>query len=112
MLVKLLIHLLVTASLIFFIARHIKGVEVDSWWAALCGAVALGLINALLLPMVTFLTLPFTLMTFGLSLLVIHACLFKYSAALVSGFRLNGFMPAVYGSILLTLSDLVLAIFF
>lgn len=111
MLTSILIHLLLTAALILVIARQVKGVEVDSWWAALWGAVALGLINVILYPVVAFLTLPFTLLTFGLFLLVIHACLFKFSAAIVSGFRVNGFVPALYGSILLTLFDLVLSVF-
>ena len=111
MLTQLLIHLLITSVLILVIARQVQGVEVDSWWAALCGAVVLGLINVILYPVVAFLTLPFTIITFGLFLLVIHACLFKCSAAIVSGFRVNGFVPALYGSILLTLFDLVLSIF-
>lgn len=111
MLVELLIHLLLTSLLILVIANQVKGVEMDSWWAALCGAVALGLINMLLLPLVTFVTLPFTILTFGLFLFVLHACMFKFSAAIVSGFRVNGFVPALYGSILLTVFDLGVSIF-
>lgn len=111
MLLELTIHLLLTSILILVIARQVKGVEVDSWWAALCGAVALGVINVLLFPLVAFITLPFTLVTFGLFLLVIHACLFKCSAAIVSGFRVNGFVPALYGSILLTVFDLMISVF-
>jgi putative membrane protein len=111
MLVELLIHLLLTSILILVIANQVKGVEVDSWWAALCGAIALGLINTLLFPVVAFLTLPFTFLTFGLFLFVLHTCMFRFSAAIVSGFRVNGFVPALYGSILLTLFNLVLSIF-
>lgn len=111
MLTDLLIHLLLTSILILVIARQVKGVEVDSWWAAFCGALALGVINTLLLPVVTFVTLPFTILTFGLFLFVLHACMFRFSAAIVSGFRVNGFVPALYGSILLTLFDLVISVF-
>jgi len=111
LLTGLLIHLLLTSVLILVIARQVKGVEVDSWWAALLGAMALGLINVILYPVVTFITLPFTIITFGLFLFVIHACMFKFSAAIVSGFRVNGFVPALYGSILLTLFDLLISIF-
>lgn len=109
--VELAIHLLLTSILILVIANRVKGVEVDSWWAALLGAVALGLINAILLPVVTLVTLPFTLLTFGLFLFVLHACMFRFSAILVDGFRVNGFVPALYGSILLTLFDLIISIF-
>jgi len=111
MLTELLIHLILSSLLILFIARQIKGVEVDSWWAALCGAMVLGLINVLLLPVITLVTLPFTILTFGLFLFVLHACMFRFSAAVVSGFRVNGFVPALYGSILLTLFDLVISLF-
>lgn len=54
---------------------------------------------------------PLTIRTFGLFLFVIHAFMLKLSASIVSGFRANGFVPALYGSILLTLMDLVLSIF-
>jgi len=108
---SLLIHLLLTCILILMIDRQVKGVEVDSWWAALCGAVVLGLLNVVLLPVVTLVTLPFTLVTFSLFLFVLHACRFRFSAAIVAGFRVNGFVPALYGSILLTLFDLVISVF-
>ena len=111
MLTELLVHLVLTSILILVIANQVKGVEVDSWWAAVCGAAALGVINALLYPIVAFVSLPFTLLTFGLFLFVIHACMFKFSAVLVGGFRVNGFVPALYGSILLTLFDLLISIF-
>ena len=109
--IELLVHLILTSIVILIIADQLKGIEVDTWWTALCAAVALGVINALLLPVVTLVTLPFTILTFGLFLLVLHACMFKFSAAMVSGFRVNGFLPALYGSILLTLFDLVVSIF-
>ena len=111
MLTELLIHLLLTSVLILFIAKQVKGVEVDSWWAALYGALALGVLNTLLLPLVTFITLPFTILTFGAFLLVIHACMFGFAASIVKGFRVNGFIPALYGSILLTLLDLLISLF-
>jgi len=108
---SLLIHLLLTCILILMIDRQVKGVEVDSWWAALCGAVVLGLLNVVLLPVVTLVTLPFTLVTFSLFLFVLHACRFRFSAAIVAGFRVNGFVPALCGIILLTLFDLVISVF-
>jgi len=102
-LVEILIHLLLTSILILIIANQVKGIEVDSLWAALCGAAALVVINVILFPVVAFITLPFTILTLGLFLFIIHACMFKFSAAIVSGFRVNGFVPALYGSILLNL---------
>lgn len=103
----ILIHLLITSLLVMFVAYMIKGIEVDSWLAALCGAVVLGIINVVVYPVVVFLTLPFTFLTLGLFLLVIHALMFKLAAGLVRGFRVRGFLPAVFGSIALTLMNLV-----
>ena len=111
MLIELLVHLILTTILILIIANQVKGIEVDTLWAAICGAVALGLINVILFPLVALITLPFTILTFSLFLLVIHACLFKFSVAIVPGFRVNGFVPALYGCILLTLFDLLFSIF-
>ena len=111
MLTELIIHLLLTSILILIIAKQVKGIEVDSSWAAICGAVVLGVINVLLFPVAAFVILPFTILTFGLFLLVIHACLFKFSVAIVSGFHVNGFVPALYGIILLTIFDLIVSIF-
>ena len=73
---SLLIHLMLSSIVILVIARKMKGVEVDSWWAAFCGAVTLGVINAILYPVAAFITLPFTVVTFGLFLLILHACMF------------------------------------
>lgn len=110
MLVEILIRLVLTSIFILIIAKQLKGVEVDSWWTAICGATAFGLINAILFPVVAFITLPFTIITFGLFLFILHACMFKFSAAIVSGFQVNGFVPALYGSILLTLFNLVVSV--
>ena len=111
MLFDLLLHLILTSLLILFIAQQVKGIQVNSWWTAICGATVLGLINTILFPVVSFLLLPFTIITLGLFLLIIHAMLFYLSASLVAGFQVNGFVPALYGSILLTLFNLVLSIF-
>ena len=111
MLVEILIHLILTSIFMLIIAKQLKGVEVDSWWTAICGATALGLINAILFPVVAFITLPFTIITFGLFLFILHACMFKFSAVIVSGFQVNGFVPALNGSILLTLFNLVVSVF-
>jgi len=62
----------------------------------------LGIVNALIRPLLVFLTLPITILTLGLFLLVINALLLKLAAALVPGFRVRGFGAAFLGALLLS----------
>ena len=102
-----IVQVLVTSVLLLVVASLVRGVQVDNWGAAIIGAFVLGLVNALLKPILVFLTLPVTLLTFGLFLLVINALMLQLMAAMVSGIRVKGFMPALLGSLLLTILNLV-----
>jgi putative membrane protein len=62
-------------------------------------------------PLAIVLTLPLTVVTFGLFLLVLNGVMLKLAATLVPGFRIRGFMPAVWGSLLLTLLNLLIDAF-
>ena len=84
---------------------------VDSFWAALVAAFLLGLINAVLKPLLIFLTLPLTLLTLGLFLLVINGLMLWLVSFLVRGFHVNGFMGAVVGIILISLVSWILSRF-
>jgi len=78
-------------------------VWVDSLGAALIAALLLGIVNAILRPILVFLTFPLTLLTFGLFLLVINGLMLWLVAALVSGFHVNGFWGAVLCSLLISI---------
>ena len=104
-----LVHLFVTAALLLLVANLVPGVQVEGWGAALIGALALGLVDALVRPIMVILTLPLTLLTFGLFLLVINAAMLWLMAALVPGVQVQGFTPALLGSLLLTLLNVVVA---
>lgn len=108
---ELLLFLLVNAGFILLIERWVKDIHVDGPLPALIGAVVISIVNAIIRPVLVFLTFPITLLTLGLFLLVINALMFKLTATLVPGFRVIGFLPAVWGSILLSLLNLVLAMF-
>jgi putative membrane protein len=103
------VHLFVTAALLLIVARFVRGVEVSGWIPAILGALALGIGNALVRPVMVLLTLPFTLVTFGLFLLVVNALMLWLVAALVPGVRVKGFGPAFLGSLLLTVLNLLVA---
>jgi putative membrane protein len=80
---------------------------VDSFFSALVAALVLGLVNAVVRPLLVILTLPVTLLTLGLFLFVINALLFWFVAELVKGFTVSGFGAALVGSILYSLITLV-----
>lgn len=107
-----LIHLLITAGLLFFIAQLVDGIDVDSGLAAFWGALVLGIANAVVRPILVVLTLPLTILTLGLFLLVVNAAVFGLAAVLVPGFRVRSFWAALVGSVLLSLFNLLISVVF
>lgn len=110
--VEFLIHLLVSAALLLLVANIVKGVDIESWGSAFLTALVLGLVNGFVRPLMVLLTLPLTVLTFGLFLLVINALMLQLSAALVPGVRVRGFGPALIGSLLLTVLNLLVSALF
>ena len=104
---KLLIHWIVNAAALLLVAYIYPGVHVASFFAALIAALVLGLVNAVIRPLLVILTLPVTLLTLGLFLFVINALLFWFVAEVVQGFAVTGFIGALIGSILYSLVTLV-----
>ena len=103
-----LLHLVLTAGALLIVARLVGGVYVSGFGSALIGALVLGLVNAIVRPVMILLTLPITLLTLGLFLFVINALMLWLVAALVPGIRISGFGAALIGSLLLTLLNLVI----
>jgi putative membrane protein len=106
---QFLAHLVITAALLLLVANVVRGVSVAGWGPAILGALALGLVNAFVRPLMVLLTLPLTLLSFGLFLLVVNAFMLWLVAALVPGIRVQGFGAALVGSLLLTLLNLGVA---
>jgi putative membrane protein len=104
--VALLVHLVLTAVLLLLVARFLRGVSVEGFGTALMAALVFGLVNAVIRPLMVLLTLPLTILTFGLFLFVVNALMFRLAAALVGGFNVSGFGPALLGSLLLSLLNL------
>jgi len=102
-------HLVVTAALLLLVANVVRGVDVQGWGPAILAAIVLGLANAFVRPLMILLTLPLTIFTFGLFLLVINALMLWMAAALVPGVQVRGFWPALLGSLLLTVLNVALA---
>ena len=91
-----------------WVASHIfSGIRFESTSALVVSALLLGLANALVKPVLIFLTLPLTLLTFGLFLLVINALVLLLVAALVKGFKVSGFWTALFASLFVSLLSIV-----
>jgi putative membrane protein len=107
--VEFVAHLVVSAAVLLVVAYAIRGFEVDGAVAAMLGALVLGLANAFVRPILVVLSLPITVLTLGLFLIVVNACVLKLAAAVVPGFRIRGFLPAVWGALFIGLLNLLVA---
>jgi putative membrane protein len=87
--IEFLAHLLVSAALLLLVAGLIPGVQVAGWGPAFLGAIVLGLVNAIVRPIMVVLTLPLTVLTFGLFLLVINAFMLWLMAAVAQRPRVD-----------------------
>ena len=88
---------------ILLAAYLIPGIKVDSLGSAIVGAAILGLLNALIKPVLIFLTFPITLLTLGLFIFVINALLFWLAGSIIRGFSVRSFGPALLGSLVVTI---------
>jgi len=97
---RFVVHWLVTALALWVTAAVLPGVGFSSVTSLAVGAIVLGLVNALVRPVLTILTLPITILTLGLFYLVVNGIAFALAAALVPGFEVAGFGWAVLGALL------------
>lgn len=95
----IIVHILITAVLLFILGRVVSGIEVKDGKAAIFGAIGLGLANAFVKPLLVFLSLPITIVTLGLFIIVINALMLMLAAAFVEGFEVEDFGSAMWGAI-------------
>jgi putative membrane protein len=105
---KLLTRILVTSVLVLLIAHFMKGVHVAGFVTALLVAVVLGLLNIFIKPIFVLLTLPFTIFTLGLFLLVINAIIILLCTNIVGGFSVDSFWTALLFSVVLSISQSIM----
>lgn len=105
---NLVLRILITAILVVVIAHFMPGVAVASFMTSVIVAVVLALLNAFIKPILILLTLPVTLVTFGLFLLVINALMILLCTKIVGGFHVESFWTAVFFSIILSISQSIL----
>jgi putative membrane protein len=97
---KLLLRWLLAACALLLVAYLYSGVQVRSFPSALIAAAVIGVFYLILRPVLILLTLPVTVVTFGLFLFVINALLFWAAASVLDGFQVNGFWAALLGSLI------------
>ena len=105
---QFLLTWLLTAVSLVITANLVPGFVIKSFVAALVAAVVLGLVNAIIKPILVVLTLPITFVTLGLFLFVINALTILLAGSITPGFIVQGFVPALVGSIVLTIVTSVL----
>ena len=105
---SLLVRWLLLAAALLLVAEIYPAVRVAGFGAAMVAALVLGLLNALVRPILVLLTLPVTVLTLGLFLFVINALMFYFAASLLDGFNVAGFVAALIGSLLYSLCGLVI----
>jgi putative membrane protein len=99
---NLLLRILITSGLVLLIAHFMPGVHVASFTTALIVAIVLGLLNIFIKPILVILTLPVTIITLGLFLLVINALMILLCTKIVGGFSVDTFWTALFFSIILS----------
>jgi len=98
--IRMLLQAVVTALGLWLASQIIPGVEVLSTGSLIAAAVLLGIVNALVRPVLTFVTLPITFITFGLFLLVVNAATIGLVAMMLGGFNIIGFWPGIGAAVI------------
>jgi putative membrane protein len=109
--VSILISLVLSTIAVFITAYILPGVKLDGWTSALIVAVVLGLINAVIRPLLLILTLPINILTLGLFTFVIIAGCVMLASAFVPGFHVDGFLWAMAFGIILAIINSFLRLF-
>ena len=107
--IRLALVWLVNALALIAVAYLMPSIQVSSFGAALVAALVLGLVNAVVRPVLVLLTLPVTILTLGLFIFVLNGLLFWMVASWLEGFHVAGFWAGVLGAILFSLVSWLLS---
>lgn len=100
-----IVALLVNGLLVYVLDWILPGITIDSFFTAVWVGLVLGLINYFVKPILATLTLPLTILTFGLFLLVLNGGLVMLAGYIVNGFTVNGIIPAILFAILFSMTN-------
>ena len=105
---KRILKLLLTAVAVFILAHVLTGVHVDGYTTAIIVSVVLSLLNLFVKPILVIFTLPITVLTLGLFLLIINALIIVLAGNLIDGFSVSSIWTAVLFSVLLSVLESIL----
>lgn len=105
---QIVIALLINAVALLFTTYLVPGFTVADFTSALLAAIVLGVVNTFIKPILKFLTAPISIITLGLFAFVLNAIILFIVAAVVPGFKIDGWLPAILGSIVLSIISTVL----
>jgi putative membrane protein len=99
-----LLRVVIVAAGLWVASAIVLGVEINDGWTLLLAALVLGIVNAIVRPVVILLTLPLTILTLGLFLLVINAAMLSLVAWILDGMTVAGFWSAFFGAIVIAIT--------
>ncbi len=108
-LVQLLVHWVVMALGVTLATKLVDGISCDSTATLIVVVLLLSFFNAIIKPLLVLFTLPFIVLTLGLGVVVINALLFMFVGRLVDGFHVAGFWPAVWGALVVSVTNFILS---
>ena len=103
----IVLRTLITMLGLYLASVLVPGVQIAGAWSFIFAAILLGLVNAFVRPIAFVLTLPITIVTLGLFLLVLNAAMFGLVAALLDNFAVSGFWAAVFGALIVSITSTV-----
>jgi putative membrane protein len=105
----LVVKWLILTAAITIAAYLLDGIHVDGFSSALLTAAILGILNTFFKPILVLLTLPINILTLGLFTFVINALMLKMASGVISGFRVESFWAAIFGSIIISVVNWILS---
>jgi putative membrane protein len=107
-LVHWIVNWLLGALALWLVAQIIPGIQIRDFGAALLATIVIAVVNITIGPILRFIAWPITILTLGLFRWVLNAFLLKLASMFTPGFRIDGFLNALLGSLVLTVLDIVL----
>ncbi|MBI5854392.1 MAG: phage holin family protein [Nitrospirae bacterium] len=98
----------ITGVAVLLAAHIVPGIQIESMAAGLAAAIVLALLNAIIRPLLYLFSIPFIVVTLGLFMVLINALLLELTAWLVKGFSIDGFWPALWGALLISVVSTIL----
>lgn len=109
--INYIVRLLLSGLIIMILPKYLKGIQVNGYETAIIVALVLSLLNTFVRPILSIISLPITFLTLGLFSLVISVCMVYLCAYLVSGFSVEGFLPPLILSFVVSIANTLVGTF-